>query len=203
MSNENYVNYYVEILTSTMTDAVIRNISLQANGKISESVITEQQSKIDKLNSEIEKLTLQIEKNLNASETEKNNQITNLNGKIEEQKNCVSNLETQIHELNNMKAEYENIKHQANHVDTFRNELIKERESHQQTRNDYDLKIQELNGNYDLKIQELNEKIEYLQLTPAKRKKIDDSKLTPIVEVIEETPTLFNIDTIIKDGGSF
>ena len=50
MSNENYVNHYVEILTSTMTDAVIRNISLQANGKISESVITEQQSKIDKLN---------------------------------------------------------------------------------------------------------------------------------------------------------
>ena len=192
MSNENYVNHYVEILTSTMTDAVIRNISLQANGKISESVITEQQSKIDKLNSEIERLTLQIEKNLNASETEKNNQITNLNGKIEEQKNSISNLETQIHELNNMKGVYENVKHQIDHVDTFRNELIKERELHQQTRNDYELTIKDL-----------NEKIEYLQLTPAKRKKIDDSKLTPIVEVIEATPTLFNIDTIIKDGGSF
>tara|TARA_R110000868_G_scaffold5635_1_gene33375 strand:+ start:1217 stop:1795 length:579 start_codon:yes stop_codon:yes gene_type:complete len=192
MSNENYVNHYVEILTSTMTDAVIRNISLQANGKISESVITEQQSKIDKLNSEIERLTLQIEKNLNASETEKNNQITNLNGKIEEQKNSISNLETQIHELNNMKGVYENSKHQMDHIDTFKNELIKERDLHQQTRNDYELKIKEL-----------NEKIEYLQLTPAKRKKIDDSKLTPIVEVIEATPTLFNIDTIIKDGGSF
>ena len=192
MSNENYVNHYVEILTSTMTDAVIRNISLQANGKISEGVITEQQSKIDKLNSEIERLTLQIEKNLNASETEKNNQITNLNGKIEEQKNSISNLETQVHELNNMKGVYENVKHQIDHVDTFRNELIKERELHQQTRNDYELTIKDL-----------NEKIEYLQLTPAKRKKIDDSKLTPIVEVIEATPTLFNIDTIIKDGGSF
>jgi predicted RNase H-like nuclease (RuvC/YqgF family) len=192
MSNETYVNHYVEILTSTMTDAVIRNISLQANGKISESVITEQQSKIDKLNSEIERLTLQIEKNLNASETEKNNQITNLNGKIEEQKNSISNLETQIHELNNMKGVYENSKHQIDHIDTFKNELIKERDLHQQTRNDYELTIKDL-----------NEKIEYLQLTPAKRKKIDDSKLTPIVEVIEATPTLFNIDTIIKDGGSF
>jgi chromosome segregation ATPase len=192
MSNENYVNHYVEILTSTMTDAVIRNISLQANGKISESVITEQQSKIDKLNLEIEKLTLQIEKNLNASETEKNNQITNLNGKIEEQKNSISNLETQIHELNNMKGVYENSKHQIDHIDTFKNELIKERDLHQQTRNDYELTIKDL-----------NEKIEYLQLTPAKRKKIDDSKLTPTVEVIEEIPTLFNIDTIIKDGGSF
>ena len=203
MSNENYVNHYVEILTSTMTDAVIRNISLQANGKISESVITEQQSKIDKLNSEIERLTLQIEKNLNASETEKNNQITNLNGKIEEQKNSISNLETQIHELNNMKGVYENSKHQMDHIDKFKNELIKERDLHQQTRNDYELSIQQTRNDYELTIKDLNEKIEYLQLTPAKRKKIDDSKLTPIVEVIEATPTLFNIDTIIKDGGSF
>ena len=192
MSNENYVNHYVEILTSTMTDAVMRNISLQANAKISENVIIEHQDKIEKLNSEIERLTLQIEKNLNASETEKNNQITNLNGKIEEQKNSISNLETQIHELNNMKGVYENSKHQMDHIDTFKNELIKERDLHQQTRNDYELTIKDL-----------NEKIEYLQLTPAKRKKIDDSKLTPIVEVIEATPTLFNIDTIIKDGGSF
>ena len=129
---------------------------------------------------------------MNASETEKNNQITNLNGKIEEQKNSISNLETQIHELNNMKGVYENSKHQMDHIDTFKNELIKERDLHQQTRNDYELTIKDL-----------NEKIEYLQLTPAKRKKIDDSKLTPIVEVIEATPTLFNIDTIIKDGGSF
>ena len=200
MSNENYVNHYVEILTSTMTDAVIRNISLQANGKISEGVITEQQSKIDKLNFEIERLTLQIEKNLNASETEKNNQITNLNDKIEEQKNSISNLETQVHELNNMKGVYENVKHQIDHVDTFRNELIKERELHQQTRNDYELKIRELNGDYELTIKELNEKIEYLQLTPAKRKKIDEIKVPPVVETLEVN----EIDnSIIKDGGSF
>lgn len=203
MSNENYVNYYVEILTSTMTDAVIRNISLQANAKISEGVITEQQSKIDKLNSEIERLNVELEKNLNASVSEKNNQITNLNDKIEEQKNCISNLETQIHELNNMKGVYENSKHQMDHIDTFKNELIKERDLHQQTRNDYELSIQQTRNDYELTIKDLNEKIEYLQLTPAKRKKIDDSKLTPIVEVIEATPTLFNIDTIIKDGGSF
>jgi len=174
MSNENYVNHYVEILTSTMTDAVIRNISLQANGKISESVITEQQSKIDKLNSEIKSYT------------------DNLNGANEQYKNTIEGLQNTVNELNSMKSEYENIKHQANHVDTFRNELIKERELHQQTRNDYELKIKEL-----------NEKIDYLQLTPAKRKKIDDSKLTPTIEVTEGTPTLFNIDTTIKDGGSF
>ena len=34
MGNEKYLNYYVEVLTNTMTDAVVRNISLQANAKI-------------------------------------------------------------------------------------------------------------------------------------------------------------------------
>lgn len=174
MSNENYVNYYVEILTSTMTDAVIRNISLQANAKISESVIAEQQSRIDKLNSEVKSYT------------------DNLNGTNEQYRNTIESLQNTVNELSGMKAEYENIKHQANHVDTFRSELIRERELHQQTRNDYELKIKEL-----------NEKIDYLQLTPAKRKKIDDSKITPTVEVTEEPLTLFNIDTTIKDGGSF
>jgi uncharacterized coiled-coil DUF342 family protein len=162
-----------------MTDAVIRNISLQANGKISESVITEQQSKIDKLNSEIKSYT------------------DNLNGANEQYKNTIEGLQNTVNELNSMKSEYENIKHQANHVDTFRSELIKERELHQQTRNDYDLKIQELNGNYELKIQELNEKIEYLQLTPAKRKKVDEvvSNSTPIL--------VTNTNTTTEDGGSF
>ena len=174
MSNENYVNYYVEILTSTMTDAVIRNISLQANAKISESVIAEQQGKIDKLNSEVKSYT------------------DNLNGTNEQYRNTIEGLQNTVNELNGMKAEYENIKHQANHVDTFRSELIRERELHQQTRNDYELKIKEL-----------NEKIDYLQLTPAKSKKIDDSKLTTTFEVTEEPLTLFNIDTTIKDGGSF
>jgi DNA repair exonuclease SbcCD ATPase subunit len=204
MSSENYINHYVEILTSTMTDAVIRNISLQANAKISESVIGEQQNKIEKLNSEVEKI-------LNVSETEKNNQVANLNGKIEEQKNYIINLENQLGELNNMKGVYENVKHQVDHIDTFKNELIKERDLHQQTRNDYELKIQQLNGNYELKIQqlngnyeltikELNEKIEYLQLTPAKRKKIDEIKVPAVVETLEVN----EIDnSIIKDGGSF
>ena len=171
MSNENYVNHYVEILTSTMTDAVIRNISLQANAKISEGVIAEQQGKIDRLISEVKNYT------------------DNINGTNEQHRNTIEGLQNQVNELSGMKAEYENIKHQANHVDTFRNELIRERELHQQTRNDYELKIKEL-----------NEKIEYLQLTPAKRKKIDEIKVPSVVETLEVN----EIDnSIIKDGGSF
>ena len=36
MSSENYVNYYVELMTATMQDAILRNISLQANAKMVE-----------------------------------------------------------------------------------------------------------------------------------------------------------------------
>ena len=99
-----------------------------------------------------------------------------------------------------MKGVYENVKHQVGHIDTFKNELIIERDLHQQTRNDYELTIKELNDNYKLTIKELNEKIEYLQLTPAKRKKIDEIKVPPVVETLEVN----EIDnSIIKDGGSF
>ena len=46
MGNEKYLNYYVEILTNTLTDAVIRNVSLQANARISEDVINDKEKRI-------------------------------------------------------------------------------------------------------------------------------------------------------------
>ena len=182
MSNENYVNHYVELLTSTMTDAVIRNISLQANAKISENVIIELQNKIEKLNSE-------VFKNEHTNEMEKNERVINLNSKIEEQKTYITNLETQLTELNNKKGEYENIKHQIGHIDTFKNELIKERDLHQQTKSDYELTIKEL-----------KERIDYLELVPAKRKKLDDAKILPVFEASEVNK--INKEST-KDGGSF
>ena len=90
-----------------------------------------------------------------------------------------------------MKSEYENIKHQANHVDTFRNELNKEREEHQKTRTVFENQIKELAS-----------QIEYLQLTPAKRKKLEDER-NKVVEVIEQSSVLPLTDNTIKDGGSF
>ena len=56
MSNEKYVNYYVDILTSTMTDAVIRNVSLQANAKVVDDVIKEQAKKLENLQNKSDEL---------------------------------------------------------------------------------------------------------------------------------------------------
>lgn len=171
MGNEKYLNYYVEVLTNTMTDAVIRNISLQANARVTEEVITEQAKTIDGLKAEIEKYKTEKE-NFSKGQTD-----------------TINDLNNKLSDYNRMKAEYDNIKHQVTHVDTFRNELVKERENHQKTRNEYENKIKELNS-----------QIEYLQLTPAKRKKIDEEK-NKQVEVVESSA--LPLEDLTKDGGSF
>jgi len=182
MSSEKYLNYYMEILTNTMTDAVIRNISLQANSKVTEEVLNEQAKSIDILKSECEN----IKNNKNEDAISK---IENLEMVVKGHLDTIANLQNQLTELNKMKNEYENTRNQVSHIDTFRNELIKEREEHQKTRT-----------HYDEKVKELSDQIEYLQLTPTKRKKIDDEKNKPVeVENVSTLP----IDESIKDGGSF
>jgi chromosome segregation ATPase len=151
-----------------MQDAVLRNISLQANEKISNVVIQEQQQKIDELNAVLEDVNRsQSDLHINLEKT-------------------IANLRNQLNEANRLKNDYENVKHQVQHVDTFRNELMKERDMHQKTRDDYESIIKDL-----------NDKIEYLQLTPAKRKKIDDAKAATTIE------TKPAVEEIVEDGGKF
>jgi uncharacterized protein YydD (DUF2326 family) len=95
-----------------------------------------------------------------------------------------------------MRGEYENVKHQLSHVDTFRNELVKEREDHKNTRNQLEATIKEL-----------NEKIDFLQLTPAKRKKTEEEKaklLSPTeLFTLVETKTEPQPNAVTEDGGTF
>jgi hypothetical protein len=165
MSNENYLNHYVEIMTSTMTDVIVRNISLQANARVTEEVVEEQAKRIQELSV--------IEANRNA---ETSVEVTRLNDTIANLNTTIANLNNELGDLRSQRGEFESVKNQAKHVDTFRNELVKAQAT----------------------IKELNEQIEYLQLTPAKRKKIDDAKQTKTVDVFSAEST----DTI-KDGGSF
>jgi chromosome segregation ATPase len=167
--DKNYVDYYIELLASTMQDAIIRNISLQANAKLTDIAIGQLNEKVIELENEIEKYHISNNSNEDAY------------------KNKINELNSEISNLNHLKVEYEKVKNQANHVDTFRNELLKSRKENE-----------ELVEKYESKIKELNEKINYLQLTPAKRKKILEDKTQKTVG--ESTNTL---DTIIKDGGSF
>jgi chromosome segregation ATPase len=181
--SEKYVNYYIELLTNTMQDAVLRNVSLQTNLKISDEAIGELNQKVEELENIVE--------NLRNETTNSQQNASNEVKKISEDKDKIINdLRNKINNLSAMQNEYENIKHQVQHVDTFRNELNKERNEHQKTRDVYELKLKEL-----------QDQIEYLQLPPAKRKKIESSK-----NIVVETPTLLNILTktdITEDGGTF
>jgi len=150
MSNQNYVNHYIDILTGTMTDAIIRNVSLQATAKINEEVLNNHQNELEQLR----------------------------NGNV-----------GQISQLNN---EISSLRQQLDHLDTFRNELIRERVEHDKTK-----------SNYEEIIKGLKDRIEFLQLTPAKRSKIEAKTIKlpePEPEVFEPATELV---TTTKDGGSF
>lgn len=167
--SEKYINYYVELLSSTVNDVVLRNISLQANARISEDVIAEQKQQIQSLLSKSENDTNSIDNSRN--EYSKN---------LADQQSIINDLNNKITVLNGNAKEVEDSKHQLAHVDTFRNELGKARKE-----ND------DLHDHYDRLVTELNYEIQYLQLTPAQRKKIDNNK---VAEIVPET---------VKDDGMF
>lgn len=200
MDNNKYVNYYVELLSSTLTDAVLRNVSLQTNDKISKEIIEELQKSVNTLKSEIIDLNnvqskSQIDKDkLNAE------QKSALENTIQVHQNTITDLKNEVSQFNNVKNDYENVKTQLTHVDKFRAELIKTQEivkdKDRQIDNivaEKDIQLQEYIRNKDIDIKLLQDQIEYLQLTPSQRKKIDSQKERLLVED----------DNLIKDGGSF
>jgi chromosome segregation ATPase len=166
--NDKYVNYYIETLTNTLTDTLLRNISLQVSTRIGEEATQELTQVVQDSKQGQEQLRQHYE------------------AKLLEKEEQVDRLTQSLQQCESMKVEFENTKHQVNHVDTFKNELIKERDAHEQSRK-----------HYNSVIQELKDKIDYLQLTPAKRKKIDEAN-KPVA-----SQTLPLVEENVKDGGSF
>jgi len=149
--NERYTKHYNNIINSTLSETIIRNIQLQANAQFVDELVGE-------LNQENEALRLQVQE-------------------LGEQ------LQDMLKEIDNLReanSQTDNVKHQLTHLETFRNELIKEREEHKKTR---------------AIVLELEKKIVILQ-SPAKRKKQSVTKAELPVEVTIE-------DTTVKDGGTF
>jgi archaellum component FlaC len=109
MNNENYINYYIETMTSTLTDVIVRNVSLQATNRLHEDTIKEYETTVEALDAEIGRL------NQSGSDT-----VTDL-------QNEIARLNDELNTIRNLKSEYENVKTQVQHVDTFRNELVKSR----------------------------------------------------------------------------
>jgi|688.fasta_scaffold415424_2 chromosome segregation ATPase len=181
---EKYQTHYNKLLNGTFGDLVVKSISYQANIQLANDIIAEQEATIKELSEELDELK-------SSKSSSENSKINELENQVKTNAGVITRLQSDLNEANRLKSEYESIKHQVTHVDTFRTELVKERESHKKTRDEYELKLKEL-----------SDRIEYLQLTPAKRKKIDEEK-NKVVEVIEEASVLPITEDVIKDGGSF
>ena len=231
MGNEKYLNYYIETLTTTMTDCVIRNVSMQANAKITDEVVKEQSEKLDALvksNAELQKTIQHLEQ---SKLTNENNTINELKNKVSELEGKLSSQKQEHDDLINKFRDYDSVKNQATHVETFKSELIRARDETNRVRSELENRINSINAETNGKIQGINEeneknvrlliqkhetekatlnnriaeltdKIDYLQLSPAKRKKIDeqlkDSSPTTIV-----TDLIGDENSVLKDGGTF
>ena len=230
MANEKYLNYYIETMTSTLTECVVRNISMQANAKITDEVVNEQAEKIDALVNNNNKLQEIIEELKRNNASIESNAVLDLKNKLSESEKLAEKLNNEMNELTSKFRDYDSVKNQATHVETFKGELVRAREETNKVRTELEGKINSLaaentgkitalneqndktvkeliqkheteKSEYNNRIDELLAKIEYLQLPPAKRKKIDELNK----EVVPTTtlPGLVGTDGPIKDGGTF
>ena len=208
MENEKYVKYYIEILTNTMNDCVLRNVSMQANAKITDDVVKEQAKKIENLSSSLKEYEEAFNKLKQEQSANENTTIKNLKEKSDQKDVEMAKLQNQLNELMNKYRDYDSVKSQITHIDTFKSELIKAREEILRNRNEHETEIGVLTKKHEeeklqlkKQLDDLDAKIEYLQLTPAKRKKIDElNKGASIVSVVE---TANDDGVATKDGGSF
>ena len=102
MNSPNYINHYVNVLTETMNDAVGRNVSLTAQGRVNDEIIVAQETKIQ-----------------------------NLEAALSEKIQLLNSMKGEIGVLRSFEGDYKNVKHQADHLEIFRNELIKAREENE------------------------------------------------------------------------
>ena len=166
MANEKYLNYYVETLTSTMTDCVIRNISMQANAKITDEVVKEQSEKIDALvksNLELQQTIQELKQN---GESNQSKAVQELENKLSESEKLVTKLgndvnelkskhQTEIDELITKFRDYDSVKNQAGHVETFKGELVRAREETNRVRSELENRINSLASENNGKINAL------------------------------------------------
>lgn len=184
MNNDKFVNYYMELLTSSFHDALGKNLVFQVQSRISGEEIDALKTQIENYSTVVEEYK-KIEENISQTSSE---------------------LISKDEEIDRLISERDAAKVEASHIDTFRNELISARNQIQEKQKEIeeiklnfsnkeklmmqesDRMINESRLEYEIKIKSLEEKIEYLQMTPAKRKKFEAGRL---------------VQQATSDGGNF
>lgn len=193
--NDKYQKHYNQILSGTISDVMMKNVSYQANIKLANEIISEQEKTIVDSNETVSSLKKEIESLKSNKISIENAKITSLENTIKTQSDTISKLNSDLFAANKSKSEFESFKSQASNVDIFRKELIKERENHDRTRKEFEEKIQEL-----------NEQIDALKAPPKRKKTVKKPEEMSIVELVESNEVVNEEqtdETTVKDGGTF
>mgnify|MGYP003341802170 CR=1 FL=1 len=203
-SNNNMSDYIAKFLFTVISANKISGSGIRTiiNNRTSESK-KRAISKWNLLYTLFRNQSLKMDRKLkNSKIVSQNTEITILQKKLEDEIKNSARLNTELIELRslrtqneNIKNQYEAVKGQLNHLETFKSELSKSREETVKVKSDYEKTILGLKQEHQSIVEDLNKKIEYLQLTPAKRKKIG------VLNNKSENTLLLSTDT--KDGGSF
>lgn len=198
--NEKYQKYHREILSGTLNDMLMKSVSYQANIKLANDIIAEQEKQIEEWKSEsdsgkkelenrIESLKKENEILKNSKSNSENARISILEDNNRKNSETINKLNSEIDVLNKVKKEYDLLKGQISNLETFRNELIKEREAHNQTKTDLENIISDL-----------KQQIDILQAPPKRKKAVKELTNTlDLAEIVQQTVS----SDLVKDGGSF
>ena len=186
-----YQQHYNQILSGTLTDSIMKNISYQANIKLANEIISEQEKTILDLQTQVETSKQELETVKNNKLNSDNIKINSLENTIKLHADTINRLNGELSLANKLKNEFDNLKNQANNSDVFRKELVKERENHEATKQ-----------YYENTIKELNEQIELLKAPPKRKKTVKKPDVLELVGIVDDE-IVDNVEEIVKDGGTF
>lgn len=137
MNNEKYLNYYIETMTNTLNECVNKIVSLQANAKVTDDVISEKEKTIDDLNKQLldkSEAFQKKDKEFKDLNIQKNEEITGLRKQIEDKNvgynDSVDKLKVEfeqknISEVKNLKSQIDSLRAENSKLSTEVNNLVK------------------------------------------------------------------------------
>jgi chromosome segregation ATPase len=151
MSQEKYSTYYVELLTSTLNDQVLQNISLKAREKVNNEIFEEVSKGYQTILTENQSLKSDKEKSSSEKEVANNAEIESLKKQLSD---LLSSKNNEIERINSSRnAEVERLKQQVSLSQTSKNneiEDIKKRNSEQ---------LQQIQSATNSEVEQLNKTI--------------------------------------------
>ena len=210
MSQEKYLNHYVDLLKSTLNDQISRNLQLQATTKTQEEIMKEMNTQLQSLGQQVQELQNTASESVGEKEDELNKQVEQLKNQINQlnqsRQNDMKSRSDETRNLNSKISELQNQLSQPNPlsgevsgykklVDDLKAELLslnKEVALMESLRNQL-ISTQNMVKDRDATIDDLSQQIENLKTTPTTVKKTKKASVGSVS----------TLEMATEDGGSF